>query len=336
MNDKQRGKDMSNSGVAGPFRTTVLGAYLIVMSLFLVYVVYHLWPAQIEAKNGNVIWDESIYWFGKEGVLNSESRLILLVLTVGALGSYVHTATSFVSYVGNRSFFASWTWWYVLRPFIGMALAIIFYFVIRGGLMGNVASAADISPYGIAAVAGLVGMFSKQATDKLEELFNNLFKTSERAGDAQRGDKLGSNQPIRDVMIPRDRITVFVANDEDVNIPLTDIMSVIGPGITRVPVLEASGRLRYLIHQSILTRCLADWSGTAPPNLADLASDGETLAMIRDTIAFVAEDATSRDAKAAMESVAGCQDVIVTASGNRAEPVAGWVTNVDLGRILQV
>ncbi len=27
------------------------------------------------------------------------------------------------------------------------------------------------------AISGLVGMFSKQATDKLDELFNNLFKT---------------------------------------------------------------------------------------------------------------------------------------------------------------
>ena len=46
---------------------------------------------------------------------------------MGALGSYIHAGTFFVSYVGNRNFVASWTWWYVLRPFIGLALAVIFF-----------------------------------------------------------------------------------------------------------------------------------------------------------------------------------------------------------------
>jgi hypothetical protein len=38
-------------------------------------------------------------------------------------------------------------------------------------------TAGDLSPYGVAAVAGLAGLFSKQATDKLREVFETLFKT---------------------------------------------------------------------------------------------------------------------------------------------------------------
>ena len=40
-------------------------------------------------------------------------------------------------------------------------------------------------------VAGLAGLFSKQATDKLREVFENLFKTEEAT---KRGDKLGTQQ----------------------------------------------------------------------------------------------------------------------------------------------
>jgi hypothetical protein len=95
----------------------------------------------------------------------------------GALGSYIHLATSFADYLGNRQFVKSWEWWYVLRPFIGSALAVIVYFAARGGLIAGGSGADNLSPYGVSALAGLTGMFSKQATDKLREVFENLFKS---------------------------------------------------------------------------------------------------------------------------------------------------------------
>jgi hypothetical protein len=128
-----------------------------------------------------------------------EVRLILLVLLVGAIGSYVHSASSIVDYLGNRTFISSWVWWYLLRPFIGMMLALIFYFVFRGGFItGGVNPSGEdaakfINPFGIAALAGLVGMFSKVASDKLNEVFSTLFRPAPGQGDAKRGDKLGTN-----------------------------------------------------------------------------------------------------------------------------------------------
>jgi hypothetical protein len=43
--------------------------------------------------------------------------------------------------------------------------------------VGASTGADGLSPYGVAAIAGLAGLFSKQATDKLREVFENLFKT---------------------------------------------------------------------------------------------------------------------------------------------------------------
>jgi hypothetical protein len=37
--------------------------------------------------------------------------------------------------------------------------------------------AAGLNPFGFVAVAALVGLFSKQATNKLDELFSTMFRT---------------------------------------------------------------------------------------------------------------------------------------------------------------
>jgi hypothetical protein len=76
---------------------------------------------------------------------------------------------------------ASWRWWYVLRPFIGSALALGFFFVVRAGFFAPSAGAANFNFVGFAAMAFLVGMFTRQATAKLAELFDTLFKVRSEA-----------------------------------------------------------------------------------------------------------------------------------------------------------
>ncbi len=127
--------------------------------------------------------------FGGRLVLSHsvEVRLLWIAMLAGALGSFIHATTSFADYVGNRKLSGNWVWWYLLRPFIGMTLAVIFYFVVRGGFISPNAGGSDMNPFGIAAMAGLVGMFSKQAIDKLNEVFTALFGSK---GDDNRGDKL--------------------------------------------------------------------------------------------------------------------------------------------------
>jgi hypothetical protein len=128
-----------------------------------------------------------------------DERLLLLVIVAGMLGAFIHGATSLADYIGNNRFNRTWTWFYVLRPGIGMALALVFYFVIRGGFLTTSGGAGDINPYGIAALAGMVGMFSKQATDKLSEVFSTLFRS---AGDAQRRDPLKPETGVPLVLEP--------------------------------------------------------------------------------------------------------------------------------------
>jgi hypothetical protein len=120
------------------------------------------------------------------------TALLLLVIILGALGSLIQVTTSFGDFIGNRRFYSSWAVWYLLRLIVGVLLALIFYFAVRGGFFSGSSPSSSVNPYGIAALAGLAGLFSKQATDKLREVFETLFRVSSSAGDAQRRDDLAN------------------------------------------------------------------------------------------------------------------------------------------------
>jgi len=125
--------------------------------------------------------------------LTKSTGLLVLALLMGAIGGYIHAATSFVSYIGNREFKASWGWWYGLRAFIGAALALVLYLAFRAGFLTAGSSTAVVDPYGVAAISALAGLFSKQATDKLEEIFNTAFRTTSGVGDSHRRDTLSAS-----------------------------------------------------------------------------------------------------------------------------------------------
>jgi hypothetical protein len=153
-----------------------LGAYVVGMFFLLLYLLVKTWPLNLKGV-------ESTQFLWGTVQLPPEIRLMFVAAVAGALGSYVHLATSFADYAGNEKLTVNWGWWYVVRPFVGMALAEVVYFALRGGLLNSAAgdsATSAISPYGVATTAALTGLFSKQATDKLREVFETLFRTQEK------------------------------------------------------------------------------------------------------------------------------------------------------------
>jgi hypothetical protein len=127
-------------------------------------------------------WTVRILFFVKIDV-SQELRLVLIVILAGALGSLVHALRSLYWYVGNRKLVASWIAMYGLLPFLGASLALVFYLVIRGGFFSAAAGSEQTSPYGFAALAALVGMFSEQAIRKLKTIAEDLFAKAEKGSD---------------------------------------------------------------------------------------------------------------------------------------------------------
>jgi hypothetical protein len=121
--------------------------------------------------------DVVFLWGAFDLSLNKSSGLIVLAMVAGALGSFVQASLAFVHWVGVRQLETSWVWWYGFRLFSGAVLAVIVYLGIRGGLFGSQNATTEVNAYGTAAFAALVGLFSKQAIAKLQEVFNTLFRT---------------------------------------------------------------------------------------------------------------------------------------------------------------
>jgi hypothetical protein len=170
-----------------------LGIYFFVLSALLFYFLVSTWPiANAEKK---LIASTFFLW---DLPSETDTRLFLTVIAAGAVGSLIHTLTSFGDYVGNQRLSANWVWWFILRMPIGIALALLFYLVLRGGLImpssnGGTLDTTNINVYGIAAISAMAGMFSKQATDKLREVFETLFRPREPV---DRADPLVQGMPV--------------------------------------------------------------------------------------------------------------------------------------------
>ena len=121
--------------------------------------------------------------FGREFEVWDEVRLLWIVILAGALGSLIHAMRSVYWYVGNRNLVRSWLAKYFVMPFTGSALAVMFYFVIRGGFFSPQSDFSQTSPFGFAALSAMVGLFSEQAVLKLKQVAETILSKPESGAD---------------------------------------------------------------------------------------------------------------------------------------------------------
>jgi hypothetical protein len=120
----------------------------------------------------------------------------------------------------------------------------LFYFVLRGGLIvpslpssaGQTNTTNLLNPYGIAAISALAGMFSKQATDKLREIFDTLFRTREPVSRAD----------------PLDRAKPAISSIEPAKLAVGGpvVLTVLGQGFHRDCMAFVNGTVRQVDWQS--------------------------------------------------------------------------------------
>jgi hypothetical protein len=207
---------LSADARVGLLGSSLFGLFVVAVGVTLIYVLIKIWPKVPHgqtgggggAATGTNDKPVNLFWGLFEFDLLPDTALIGLTAIMGAIGASVFIAVSFSDYVGNRRFAKSWIWFYLVRLFVGPALAIIFYFTLRGGFLATSSSGSDINAYGVAAMAGLVGLFSKQAGDKLHQVFDALFQVDPSHGDAARGDSVTNPAPTISGIEPKLTTTV--------------------------------------------------------------------------------------------------------------------------------
>lgn len=163
----------------GPIAILGLMLYLVAFSAVLLYGLIRFWPA---TQSGDPT--QQLDLLLAQVAVSDEVRLLLIVAMAGALGAMVHTLRSFYWYVGNRTLLWSWVAKYMLLPVVGATLSLVFYLVVRGGFFSTEATVDTTSPFGFAALSGLVGMFSEQAVLKLKRVAETMLEAPEAGKDS--------------------------------------------------------------------------------------------------------------------------------------------------------
>jgi hypothetical protein len=169
--------------------------------------------------------------------------------------------------------------------------------------------------------------------------FETASNSVERMVSLTTEQKLGQIFVEKEMLRPG-QITVYQipAGKTPADILLKDLRNTLGGKVSRIPVVDSNGVILYIVHQSGLFRFLAEQAlaGKAADidklTLQDLVTDADIKNWVSN-IAYISETASVAEAKNKMEQQEGCQDLIVTKTGNKTEPMSGWMTNVDIGRL---
>jgi hypothetical protein len=139
----------------------------------------------ITVRNNSVIMSSSSNVTQVESKIRErESTLLYISALFGILGASAHSIASLTTWIGNNKYSNRWLAWYIARPPIGAAIAVIVYMLLRAGLIPS--SSFQVSAFGIAALSALAGFLTNETTQKLRDIFDSLFGI--KKSDEQKGD----------------------------------------------------------------------------------------------------------------------------------------------------
>jgi hypothetical protein len=170
----------------GPTARTAIPLAVVAASLLVFSQLVALWPAVLnatpdisrEAAGAVISTPEPMRSSMLFGVwhpsFQPEVAVLLMVVMTGLLGALIGTGRKYQRWAHSDLLTRRDQWSYALLPLQGAMLAVVVYFTFRGGFLGTDAT-APLNPYGIAAVAGIVGLFTDNAMHKLRQIMDTLF-----------------------------------------------------------------------------------------------------------------------------------------------------------------
>jgi hypothetical protein len=176
-------------------------------------------PRENDPECVRVLWIDAVLW--------NERRLALIVILCGAIGGFLYAIRSFFWYVGIRKLVQSWIPIYVFAPFTSALLATIFYLVVRGGFFSGNSTVSDTSPYMFAAFGALVGLFHREAAEKLREIAETVFKTAATGTDSAN--------------YPKPTLTEVTSNPTPLSRTQVSLLTLIGDGFICDSVVSLEG-----------------------------------------------------------------------------------------------
>jgi hypothetical protein len=132
----------------------------------LLYTLVALWPAAQAAGLPTAGAATPVHWFGLSWAPSGGTAVLLLVVSAGASGACLEAIVSFADRAGNRTLERGWLRQSLMRVAAGASVAAVVYLVLHLALFAG----ADVNPAGVAALSGLAGLCTRQATLRLVAL----------------------------------------------------------------------------------------------------------------------------------------------------------------------
>lgn len=186
----------AKTGGSGPTAFPQDGTVHVLIWLLAVLTVYIILLIKVIVPE--TIAENATFW------LKIMDNKIILEASVAFLAAGIgSTVSTMFSYLSHASTHADWKRehvpWYILRPIQGSVLGVIFYWLVRGGILAVIPAHdgqgyLDLDLNGLAGMCALVGMFSRRAMIKLRETFKVIFAT----GDDTQASSDGLSPPGRD------------------------------------------------------------------------------------------------------------------------------------------
>jgi len=154
-------------------------------------VTYQSYSGIFLANILNYSGNETQFLEQKPKEIDVNTHLTLIVILGGALGAKLHgLATLRKVLAENRDkLFKKHILWYLMRPFSGAVIALVFYFAIRGGVLTT--TGVDIlNPYGLVTIGIVVGLAEEKALSKIKALIDVLFGQEGRKSEEQESLKI--------------------------------------------------------------------------------------------------------------------------------------------------
>jgi hypothetical protein len=153
-----------------------------------------------------------------------------------------------------------------------------------------------------------------------------------------------ADTPVTTAMIDKAKIVGIVSlaagqSEATINFQ-TGLLAKLQPPVTRIPVVDANGAMKYILHENTLNKFVTKNIAVAGFNLAaatlqTVINDPE-FKKLATTFAIAAATASLADVKQKMDETPNCEDIFVTKTGQPSEEVIGWITDVTLSAHMRV
>ncbi|WP_133511908.1 hypothetical protein [Candidatus Thiosymbion oneisti] len=134
---------------------------------------------------------------------------------------------------------------------------------------------------------------------------------------------------VTEAMVPMDQIKL---TEQKTDSKIQDVIKEMDEkNANRLPIFGKNREAKYILHKSILHQFMIECDSPENP-MKDLTLqsllDNPKYKPIAEAFCVLPESATLADAKRVIDQTENCSDVFITKTGQKTDPVTGWLTNV--------